>query len=178
MFAFLLCHRAKIIYVQNKPSTNEYEEYNDFTENGLPPPISTNGIPPENQLCLDIVNKERENNGLSPLTYNEKLSEVVYPHNEGMINGSVPFGHDGFSQRFRQAGRWCSAGENVAYCYAKNYTLAVPKLMQMWMNSAGHRANILGSFTHAGFAFGNAKGDLTQPGYYYGTQFFAKECNW
>ncbi|RKP27158.1 CAP domain-containing protein [Syncephalis pseudoplumigaleata] len=42
---------------------------------------------------------------------------------------------------------WVKYGENVAYGYT-----AVDVVMEKWMKSPGHRANILGNFTHFGAA--------------------------
>lgn len=60
---------------------------------------------------------------------------------------------------------WTRAGENIAAGYALN------SVVQGWIDSPGHRANLLGDFTHLGIGY------VSQPGtrytrYY--TQVFAK----
>ena len=58
---------------------------------------------------------------------------------------------------------WTRAAENVAYGYN------VTSVVDAWMNSPGHRANILGDFTHIGV--GVAKGS---DGQLYYVQNFGK----
>lgn len=57
-------------------------------------------------------------------------------------DGSKPW------DRMRVEGyQWASAGENIAYGYAD-----VASVMQGWIDSLGHHANLVGtSFTHVGF---------------------------
>jgi uncharacterized protein YkwD len=83
-----------------------------------------------------------------------------------MAAGRVPFGHDGFDARIstiRAAlGSGGSAGENVAMGY--NSAAAV---VNAWLGSAGHRANIEGSSTRTGIS-----AVQTSTGTWYYTQIF------
>lgn len=95
----------------------------------------------EDQM-LAMVNKERANNGVGPLVFDEKLQEVARSHAKDMFKRGY-FSHDspdGVSpfDRMAQAGiSFNFAGENLAL--APNVVLAMQGLMQ----SPGHRANIL-----------------------------------
>ena len=83
-----------------------------------------------------------------------------------MASGRVPFGHDGFDARIatiRAAlGSGGSAGENVAMGY--NSAAAV---VNAWLGSAGHRANIEGNSTRTGIS-----AVQTSTGTWYYTQIF------
>ena len=171
MLALLLLSYANKRNVYNRFDEDEsFEESNEeFSENeGLVPPVVTNGIPATHSLMLKLVNQERSKKKLNSLSYSQKLSTIVKSHNDGMISGKVKFGHDGFNSRYKKSGM-SYAGENVAYCYANDGTSAVKQLHKMWMNSSGHKANILGNFVYFGFALGH-KGQQ-----YYGTQFFGRK---
>lgn len=98
------------------------------------------------------------------------LTEIVQEHSDGMVAGTVAFGHGGFSSRCTEGrvaiggGNWC--GENVAQGQ-KSQAAA----FSAWMNSSGHRANIENSrATHTGFAYAKSSG-----GTIYWTQIFLEQ---
>ncbi|MBN1938160.1 MAG: CAP domain-containing protein [Candidatus Aminicenantes bacterium] len=96
---------------------------------------------------FDLVNAERLESGLEPLTWNDVIAAEAKQHSLDMAEGRVPFGHDGFSDRFARITQVipASAGaENIAY--ASDAELAV----SLWMDSSGHRDNILGNFDVSG----------------------------
>ncbi|WP_019505213.1 CAP domain-containing protein [Pleurocapsa sp. PCC 7319] len=90
-----------------------------------------------------IVNSERGRVGLSPLRLHSQLTAAAQAHSDDMArhNFLSHIGSDGSSpfDRITQYGynfRW--AGENIASGYS-----SPQDVMQGWMNSSGHRANIL-----------------------------------
>jgi uncharacterized protein YkwD len=96
------------------------------------------------QQMVDAVNAERAKHGLSPLTLNAQLSKSAQDYSVRMQQQDF-FSHvspDGgtFRDRNEAAGytNWQWMGENIAYGQA-----SVSEVMKDWMNSAGHRANIL-----------------------------------
>ncbi len=102
---------------------------------------------------VEAHNKEREKEDLPPLTINEKLKAVAQAHADDMAkhrkmdhkgsDGSTPF------ERMKKAGyAYQRAGENVAYGQR-----GLVELMKVWMNSEGHKKNILGKFTEIGTAY-------------------------
>jgi uncharacterized protein YkwD len=107
-------------------------------------------------LCL--VNEQRTQRGLTPLVANAELTTAAQRHSDDMVARKY-FSHtsaDGrmFSQRISAAGyltgaRSYSLGENIAW---GSGSLGTPqKIVAGWMNSAGHRANILNaSFRDSG----------------------------
>ena len=92
---------------------------------------------------FELVNAERAKYGLSALSWADDLSRVARGHSRDMIDRGF-FDHtnpDGRSpfDRLRLAGiSYRTAAENIAY--GQRTPEAV---MNAWMNSPGHRANIL-----------------------------------
>lgn len=95
------------------------------------------------QEVLTLVNKVRQENGLSAVTWAEDVANVARAHSADMINRGF-FSHtppDGLSpfDRLKNNGiSYRTASENIAY--GQKTAQAV---MDSWMNSSGHRANIL-----------------------------------
>lgn len=95
------------------------------------------------QEVLALVNKVRQENGLNAVTWAEDVAKVARAHSGDMINRGF-FSHtnpDGLSpfDRLKNNGiSYRTAGENIAY--GQKTPEAV---MDAWMNSSGHRANIL-----------------------------------
>ncbi|MGP3985842.1 CAP domain-containing protein [Streptomyces sp. 3N207] len=115
---------------------------------------------------VGLVNEERQKAGCKPVTADAKLTKAAQAHSEDMAEHSnmSHTGSDGSSpdDRIERAGySWSTYGENVAYGYS-----SPESVMEGWMNSSGHRANILNcDFKEIGV--GHA-----QPGHYW-TQDFA-----
>ncbi|MQY03345.1 CAP domain-containing protein [Actinomadura macrotermitis] len=92
---------------------------------------------------VTLVNAQRAKNGCRPLTVNAKLGRAAQAHSADMAARHY-FDHtskDGRSpgDRITAAGyRWITYGENIAM---GQQTPA--SVMNAWMNSSGHRANIL-----------------------------------
>ena len=110
-------------------------------------------------LCL--LNVQRAANGLKPLTDNAFLERVSDGYSRAMVTTGV-FDHvlaDGLDLAARLtdytnlADSW-SVGENIGYGES---ILATPAAMVVaWMNSPGHRANILnGEFEEVGIGIAN-----------------------
>ena len=93
------------------------------------------------QAVFDLVNKERKANGLRVVTISDELckvadiraKEIVTKFSHTRPNGTscfTAFKENGVTYRY--------AGENIAYGQK-----TATEVMNGWMNSAGHRANIL-----------------------------------
>ena len=105
-----------------------------------------------------LVNVERRKNGLSELKYNWQLCRVARYKSEDMRDMGY-FSHNSPTygtpyQMMRSFGiTYRTAGENIA-----KGQVSPEAVVNAWMNSSGHRANILNpSFTEigVGFASGN-----------------------
>ena len=103
---------------------------------------------------IRLVNEIRTERGLKPLTYDWQLSRVARYKSEDM-RANRYFSHQSPTygtpfQMIKSFGiSYKSAGENIAKGYR------TPKaVVDGWMNSSGHRANILNaSFTHIGVGY-------------------------
>ncbi|KAJ0401664.1 hypothetical protein P43SY_001296 [Pythium insidiosum] len=114
---------------------------------------------------LEAVNAERAKQGLSPLCYNKKVNAAAQAHSDDQAR-SKKMSHTGsngstLGQRVTAQGfKWNNVGENVAAGQRD-----VAAVMQAWMNSSGHRANILGKdfkFFGMGYATGGSTPYWTQ----------------
>ncbi len=106
---------------------------------------------------FDLVNTERAKAGLSPLAYSDRISQAATIRAKeitGSFSHTRP-GGSSFSTVLDEAGvSYREAGENIAY--GQKTPEAV---MRDWMNSSGHRANILnGSYTTMGVGFYEVNG--------------------
>jgi uncharacterized protein YkwD len=112
------------------------------------------------QDMLRLVNNERREAGLPPMTANAVLAVAAHNHAEDMeqrnfFSHTNPDGKNSFA-RIRDAGYFGSpcgctwqvwTGENIA-----NGQQTVSQVMEDWMQSPGHRENILNpAFTEIGF---------------------------
>lgn len=129
-------------------------------------------IPAENtsvlafeQEVIRLVNEQRVKNGLKPLTANWELSRVARFKSQDMVDNRY-FSHTSPVygspfQMIRDFGlSFRTAGENIAYGQRTPQSV-----VNTWLNSSGHRANILNpSYTQIGVGY-VAKG-------HYWTQMF------
>jgi uncharacterized protein YkwD len=110
----------------------------------------------ENQV-VTLINQERTSRGLSALSQNSSLRQAARGHSEDMACNDF-FSHTGsngssMSSRILAAGYGYSwAAENIAA--SSNCSFSASAVVNMWMNSAGHKANILNSnAVHIGVGF-------------------------
>ncbi|MDF2724062.1 MAG: SCP-like extracellular [Paenibacillus sp.] len=108
------------------------------------------------QQVLDIVNQERSKANLSPLSMHSGLSQVAMAKAQDMYNNNY-FDHQSptygspFDMMQSYGITYNTAGENIAQGQT-----SPAEVMSQWMNSPGHRANILNSsFTNIGIAYYN-----------------------
>lgn len=119
---------------------------------------------------LRLTNLERSSRGISPLSRNRMLDIAADMHSENMgihdIYGHT--GHDGSSPGDRISGagyNWTTYGENI---YKSPFTAV--EAVTGWMNSPGHRANILNpNFNEIGLGYSYDAASATT----YWTQKFA-----
>jgi uncharacterized YkwD family protein len=101
-----------------------------------------------------LVNEQRAKNGLAPLTLNEKLSDVARTksqdmHDNNYFDHTSPTYGSPFDMMHSFGINYRAAGENIAMGYA-----TPEAVMTGWMNSPGHRANILNaSYTQIGVGY-------------------------
>ncbi|MGH4051930.1 MAG: CAP domain-containing protein [Clostridium sp.] len=120
---------------------------------------------------VTLVNQERSKQGLAPLKENVKLSNVARTKSEDMAKNNY-FSHTSptYGSPFdmmKQFGiTYTAAGENIAMGQP-----TAASVMNGWMNSPGHRANILSkNFTEIGVGLAkNTNGSI-----YWTQQFIGK----
>jgi uncharacterized protein YkwD len=137
------------------------------------PPPSTGGTPPSTGTAMsaaeaamaadvfDRVNQERASAGLPPLAWHDGTAQVAYEHGVDMDVRNY-FDHinpDGQTPWDRLTGAgisWSACGENIAHGQD-----SPAEVMNDWMNSSGHRANILEPvFTEIGVGVHISGGDI------------------
>lgn len=118
------------------------------------------------------INEIRQKNELKPLENNERLAQVARNYSQQMARDNF-FSHTGsdgstLSQRVRAGGiSYWIVGENLFK--STNAPQPVPLAVQGWMNSPGHRENILRPvFTQTGI------GVWREGKTYYITQLFMR----
>ncbi|UFU00238.1 CAP domain-containing protein [Radiobacillus kanasensis] len=119
------------------------------------------------QEVVELTNKERKNQGLKPLELSEEVSKVARAKSQDMVDKNY-FSHQSptYGSPFNMMNEfeinYRTAGENIA-----KGQRTPAEVVKAWMNSAGHRANILNAeFTHIGVGFVEANGTT------YWTQMF------
>ena len=107
----------------------------------------------ENQV-LDLINQERANQGLAPLTLNNKLTSAARGHSQDMacndfFSHTSPTTGSPFDRILAAGYSYSWAAENIAAGYGSPQDTVAG-----WMNSSGHRANILASnYVHIGIGY-------------------------
>lgn len=121
------------------------------------------------QDLLRLVNAERQRVNAPPLALNDKLTAAAQRHAQDMATNRR-MSHDGFdgstmgSRIDATRYRWSTIGENVAMGQP-----TAAAVMSDWMNSPGHRQNILNpAFTELGI------GQATEGGRIYWAQVFGR----
>lgn len=145
------------------PQQSAKPQYSANPQHSAVPQKSANPQPSTNtsqsvQQVLDLVNKERTNAGLKPLSLNSELSKMALAKAQDMYDNNY-FDHQSptygspFDMMKAFGISYNSAGENIA----KGQSSA-EEVMNQWMNSPGHRANILNSsFTEIGIGYYNSE---------------------
>ncbi|MGX5482955.1 CAP domain-containing protein [Bacillus cereus] len=120
------------------------------------------------QRVVELTNAERAKQGLPALKIDTELSKVARIKSEDMQKNNY-FDHNSptygspFDMMKKFGISYTSAGENIAQGQR-----TPEEVVQAWMNSAGHRANILNNgFTHIGVGY-------VESGNYWTQQFITK----
>ena len=150
--------------------TPEFEEMEGFVFNDsevpLGPEASPSELHPYLQQIVDLVNVERTKAGLAPLVMDIQLSKAAQIRAEEqytLFSHTRPHG-SAYRTVLDETGiSYKGCGENVAYGFRNPQAV-----MQGWMGSEGHKANILHEkFTHIGIGY-----YVGPNGYHYWSQLF------
>lgn len=117
-----------------------------------PPPPPPSGLSSSEQQLLVAVNGARAANGLGPLSIDPRLEQAARDHTSDLLANNA-FTHDfiknGVSYPFSTWIGWYYSGT----CAGENLALGTGGLssataVQLWLNSPGHRANLLSPSYH------------------------------
>lgn len=130
--------------------------------------IAVNAEFSQEQEVINLVNQERAKEGLPALKYDWELARVAKYKSQDMKDQNY-FSHNSpvygspFTMMQNFGINYTSAGENIA-----RGQRSAEQVVNAWMNSSGHRANIMSSsFTHIGVGY-------VESGNYW-TQMFIKK---
>lgn len=119
-----------------------------------------------NERILQLVNQHRRSIGKGELKMIDVASSQALQHSKDMMTGRTPFGHEGFDARANAVknaiGFINGAAENVAYGQ-----LSAEEVVDGWLHSPGHKANIEGDYNLTGIGVAQSR-----DGVLYFTQFF------
>ncbi|MBR1443155.1 MAG: hypothetical protein IJ583_06435 [Firmicutes bacterium] len=158
--------KTKSVYITRGADNKNTEEIRTSAEKNEPDNSELE------KRVFELVNEERAKNGLSELKWSDELAGFAREHSKDMAERNY-FGHTDpqgvtFVDRINEANiRYSYCAENVA---AGSTT--AEGVMEQWLGSSGHRANILSSETEyigVGLCY-DADSDY---GYYW-TQCFIK----
>jgi hypothetical protein len=107
---------------------------------------------------FNLVNMQRQNKGLYKLAYDEKLANVALIHSRNMVEQDF-LSHEDREKRSPQQRIeiyypeiiFGNVGENIGYSQGVNGEGVAKNLMDTWMSSSDHKANIFNDqFSHIG----------------------------
>ncbi|WP_425455191.1 CAP domain-containing protein [Aquisalibacillus elongatus] len=150
---------------QEEPANNQTEEQS--AQEQQQDQNQSSDLQSFEQQVVDLVNQERQQRGLQPLQASSELSDVARDKSRDMAENNY-FSHTSptygspFDMMQQYGIDYRTAGENIAMGQR-----SPEQVMDGWMNSEGHRENILSSdFTHIGVGYVEANGKT------YWTQMF------
>ncbi|WP_342414618.1 CAP domain-containing protein [Paenibacillus sp. FSL R10-2782] len=140
-------------------SANQQQNQAQNTKAGAGQSAGSDAQPSKSQFAAEVVklvNNERSKNGLKPLTSDAKLTEVALAKAKDMSTNNY-FSHTSptygspFDMMKKFGVSYTYAGENIAMGQQ-----TPQEVMKAWMNSQGHRENILkAEYTQIGVAYYN-----------------------
>jgi len=133
-------------YTNNNTSNDNTSSNNNSTSSN----VTDLSMTADEETIFNLVNEARRNAGLSELKIDKELLRVARIKAQDMVDNNY-FSHNSpiYGTPFQMIKNfgisYKSAGENIAG------HSAAKKAMDAWMNSSGHKANILGnSFNYTG----------------------------
>jgi len=132
------------------------------------------GATGDERRAFDLINRERQRRGLSPLSWDGGLVRLARHHSQSMARGGFlsHVDRDGLDLKARARALglhgWRTIGENIAY--NQGYDDPTAFAVERWMVSEKHRENAMsGEYTHAAVGIVRAS-----DGTYYFTQVFMR----
>lgn len=134
----------KTDYTEQQPANQTPQVKQAETKEATSAAAPSSNVSYEERVA-QLVNVEREKNGLQPLAFDSSISNVARAKSKDMADNNY-FAHQ--SPTYGSAGdmlknfgiNWSAWGENIA-----SGQDTPEEVVNAWMNSEGHRANILSS---------------------------------
>lgn len=135
----------------------------------LPTLVERVEAPALESRIIVLTNAERARHGLAPLAADAPLTRAARAHSEEMIRLDY-FAHESPTAALRTPSRRAAkagctdveVGENIAFYEGYEGDDVARRVVADWMNSPGHRANILRpSYTHIGIGLAWGGGKIT-----------------
>lgn len=133
------------------PATTQQQPAKAPAKQTAPAPTTNSAVSAYEQKVVELTNQERAKNGLKPLALDTELSKVAREksrdmQSKGYFSHTSPTYGSPFDMMKKFGITYRSAGENIAMGQP-----TPEEVVKAWMNSEGHRANILNSsYTHIG----------------------------
>ncbi|MEL3973614.1 CAP domain-containing protein [Rossellomorea oryzaecorticis] len=151
-----------------QPQAQEKQAQPQAQEQQAKPAAETGDLSQYEQKVVELTNQERAKQGLPALEVDAELSKVAKEKSRDMQANNY-FSHDSptygspFDMMKQFGVEYSAAGENIAMGQP-----TPEEVVQAWMNSDGHRKNILSSnYTHIGVGY-------VEDGHYWTQQFISK----
>jgi len=181
IFNFFTCDKcgkdpkkeAKKFFEQKKQKNSEQKNIKTLSDLEYKnPSINNKNIECKDEIgkeCLKLTNEFRAKYNLYPLEWDDSIWAIALTHSKNMADGIVPFSHEGFNERVNQFNfTYYKACENVYMCQGYSQYSIAENAVKGWINSPGHKKNLLSDTTHCAIAvYKNNYGE------FYLTQLFA-----
>jgi len=142
-----------------------------FLSDSRPRGTSPDARPEIESQVFKLINLYRKSQSLPLLQWSSLPAHLARQHSLDMSRGVVPFGHDGFAERYAilkaAMPTLTSMGENVAW--NQGFSDPAQAAVDAWLSSPDHLANIEGDYNLSGVGVGE-----NSEGQYYFTQIFVK----
>ena len=139
---------VKPIYPNN--NTGNSNNSNNSSNTGSNSNTTSSNLSQDEKEVFDLINKQRTNNGLKALNIDSEVQKVARIKAQDMVNNNY-FSHTSptygspFDMLKKFSVSYKTAGENIAGNSSNSAAVTA------WMNSSGHKANILNSsFNYTG----------------------------
>lgn len=136
------------------------------------------GATAQEKTMLCLVNQARKQRGLGLLAAPGSLAGAAARKSADILRCDE-FSHEACGREFtywieRSGYEGCRLGENIAY---GSGSFATPRsIFRMWMNSSGHRRNILGSYTDIGIGLQVGTLEGNSGAHVWTQQFGSRDC--
>ncbi len=138
----------------NLPPTPTKTQAEEPTQTNTPTTCNPSGNSVYESQVIALINQERADEGVPPLSSQSQLTSAARIHSadmacNGFFSHTSPTTGSPYNRITAQGYSYSAAGENIAAGYS-----SAASVVDTWMNSADHRANILSpNYVHIGVGY-------------------------